>query len=433
MTGKKNHPAFRKFLGIIAGILFVSAMIFGVYKVADAVLDGTLVLPNLTASSSASVAAESVVSSRTESAALSVPQQSSMVSSGPAQSQNQSQKVEGIFSSYSTSAVRKLKTMTLREKVGQVFIFRCPVSGAVQTAADYQPAGYCLMADNFQGKTTAQVKSMTASYQNVSKTHMALCCDEEGGTVVRASKFKALAKTPFRSPQDVFKLGKMTGITNDTVQKAQFLKSLGLNMNLAPVCDVSVNPANYIYARSFGKDAQQTSTFVKTSVQVYNSQKMSCTLKHFPGYGNNADTHTGIAYDSRSYNTFVSSDFLPFQAGIQAGAPCILVSHNIVNSMDSKYPASLSAKVHDILRTKLGFTGIIMTDDLVMGAIRNFTGGQNPSVLAFNAGNDILLSSNIQEDFNALYSAVKSGAVSEDRLNESVLRILAWKYKMGII
>ncbi len=289
------------------------------------------------------------------------------------------------------------------------------------------------MASNFQGKTTAQVQSMLKSYQNVSKTKMILCCDEEGGTVVRISKYPALAPTPFRSPQSVFKKSGMDGIYNDTVKKAQLLKKLGLNLNLAPVSDVSTNPSDFIFDRSFGKNASQTAEFVKTSVNAYNSENLSCTLKHFPGYGNNVDTHTGIAYDKRSLSTFEKSDFIPFQAGIQAGAPVILVSHNIVDSMDPAYPASLSAKVHGILRNQLKFTGIVMTDDLIMDAIRDFTAGKNPCVTAFNAGNDILLSSNIAEDFNALYAGVQNGSVSEARLNESVLRILAWKYKMGII
>lgn len=430
MSKKKSHPALRKFFLVTAGIIFIIAAIYGVYKVADAVLNHTL-FPEQTASTGISSAQTSTVPSSTP--ASSVAASSSLISSGTAQSGTQPAAVTGIFGNFSASAQQKLKTMTLKEKVGQVFVFRCPDSGAVKTAQDYQPGGYCLMASNFEGKTTAQVQSMLKSYQNVSKTHMVLCCDEEGGTVVRISKYPALATTPFRSPQYVFKHSGMDGIYDDTVKKAQLLKKLGLNMNLAPVCDVSTNPSDFIYDRSFGKNAAQTAEFVKTSVNAYNSQNLSSTLKHFPGYGNNMDTHTGIAYDKRSFSTFTNSDFIPFTAGIQAGAQCVLVSHNIVDCMDAKYPASLSLKVHDILRKQLGFTGIIMTDDLIMDAIRDFTGGKNPCVTAFNAGNDILLSSNITEDFNALYAGVQNGSVSEARLNESVLRILAWKYKMGII
>lgn len=420
---------------LVAGsIVFVLAAIFGVYKIADAALDRVLPSPNsLVSSADPADSSKAVTSSQSvlvpESEILSSAAQSAASSSNNAELPV----ITGIFARYNTSAQHKLSAMTLKEKVGQVFVFRCPESGAVKTTEEYQPGGYCLMAANFQNKTIAQVQSMLKSYQSASKTHMILCCDEEGGTVVRISKYSALAASAFKSPQQVFERSGLDGIYNDTVKKAQLLKKLGLNLNLAPVCDVSTNSSDFIYDRSFGKNAAQTSKFVTTSVNAYNSQNLSCTLKHFPGYGNNKDTHTGIAYDKRSYSTFTSSDFLPFTAGINAGAQCVLVSHNIVNSMDAKNPASLSPKVHSILRKELGFTGVIMTDDLSMDAIPDFTGGKNPSVAAFNAGNDILLSSNMAEDFNALYAAVQNGSVTQQRLDESVLRILAWKYKMGII
>ncbi len=426
MSTKKSHPGLKKFLLVLAGIVFALAAVYAVYRVASGAFDRRY--------SASSALPESSVSEEPSSSA-SLPESSAIssepVSSVPAEPQIPA--VEGIFSAYGKQAWEKMQTMTLKEKVGQVFLFRCPDTGAAETAAKYQPGGYCLMASNFQGQTTAQVQNLLKSVQQASKINMILTCDEEGGTVVRVSKFPALAKTPFRSPQSVFRSGGMEGITNDTVKKAKLLKSLGLNLNLAPVSDVSTNQSDFIYARSFGKDAEKTAKFVETSVKAYNSQKFSSTLKHFPGYGNNKDTHTGIAYDNRSYETFEKSDFLPFEAGIQAGAQCVLVSHNIVKSMDAQEPASLSPKVHQILRDKLGFTGIIITDDLVMGAIRDFTDGKNPCKSAFLAGNDMLLSSNIDEDFSALYSAVLDGSISETRLNESVQRVLAWKYTMGIV
>lgn len=431
MKQKKSRPFLRNFFLVAGSFALLAAASYGAFRVGQTLLDRSVFSrPN-----SSAVPAASAGSSAADSFPQAPPAASASspgVSSAAAPQSGQPA-LNGIFAAYSSAAQQKLSTMSLKEKVGQVFLLRCPQSGAVETVRELQPAGYFLMADVFQGKTTAQVKSMTASFQSASKTKMVLGCDEEGGTVVRASKYSALAKTPFRSPQAVFRSGGLNAVYSDTAAKAKFLKNLGLNLNLAPVCDVSTNPKDFIYARSFGKDAKQTAQFVKTSVQAYRSQNLSCTLKHFPGYGNNADTHTGIAYDKRSYQTFVQSDFLPFQAGIEAGAPCILVSHNIVTNMDAKNPASLSPQVHEILRKDLNFTGIIMTDDLIMGAIRDFTGGKNPCAAALNAGNDLLLSSNPQEDCNALYTAVQNGTVSEARLNESVLRVLAWKYKMGIL
>ncbi len=238
---------------------------------------------------------------------------------------------------------------------------------------------------------------------------MFLAVDEEGGTVVRVSRNANLAPKPFQSPQQVFQSGGMQAIVDDTVQKTQLLQSLGLNVNLAPVADVSTNPSDFMYARTFGQGAAETADYVKNSVATYNQQRMACALKHFPGYGNNEDTHTGIAVDHRPYETFMESDFLPFAAGIEEGAPMVLVSHNIVNCMDSEHPASLSPEVHRVLREDLGFTGLILTDDLSMEAIPAYTGGENPCAAAINAGNDLLLSSDLQADYNALLAAVQDG------------------------
>lgn len=354
-------------------------------------------------------------------------------SSQPASSDPPAVSLPGMFSGYADAANAALGKMTLREKVGQVFLFECPPSGAVADIDSYQPSGYCLSGSDFQGKTAQQVRKLLQSYQNSSKIPMLLTCDEEGGTVVRVSGNPNLSAKKFQSPQQVFRAGGMSGIRSDTVRKADLLKSLGLNGNLAPVCDISTDPKNFIYDRSFGKSAALTSQFVSASVEAYRAEGIFCVLKHFPGYGDNADTHTGAAHDTRSYQTFVRSDFLPFEAGIQAGAPCVMVSHNIVECMDSTRPASLSPQVHDILRNTLGFSGVIMTDDLSMQAIPAYTGGKSPAVEALLAGNDLLLTSDIAPSFNALYAAVKNGTVSEKRLNQSVLRILAWKCEEGIL
>lgn len=339
----------------------------------------------------------------------------------------------GLFAPYYKAAQEKAEKMTMQEKVGQVFIFRCPASGQIELLEKYQPAGFCLMADVFAYKTKEQVRDMTDRFQAASPIPLALCCDEEGGTVVRVSKYPALADRKFQSPQQVFAQGGMEAVRSDTVEKIKLLRELGLNMNLAPVADVSVDPSDFIYDRSFGRNAEETAEFIRASVNIYTANQFSCTLKHFPGYGTNLDTHTGIAYDNRSYDTFKKSDFIPFQAGIAEGAPCILVNHNVVNAIDPQAPASLSEKVHEVLREELGFSGVIITDDLSMEAISQYTEGKNPAVQAFNAGNDILLSTNAADDFSALYNAVQTGVVSEERLNESVIRVLAWKYAMGMI
>ena len=344
----------------------------------------------------------------------------SAVPAGPATTQE-------LFAEGYPEAQELLENMTLEEKVAQVFLFRCPSENALAAVQTYQPGGFMLFAKDFDGKTAEQVCAEMESYQQASKIPMFLAVDEEGGTVVRVSRNANLAPKPFQSPQQVFQSGGMQAIVDDTVQKTQLLQSLGLNVNLAPVADVSTNPSDFMYARTFGQGAAETADYVKNSVATYNQQRMACALKHFPGYGNNEDTHTGIAVDHRPYETFMESDFLPFAAGIEEGAPMVLVSHNIVNCMDSEHPASLSPEVHRVLREDLGFTGLILTDDLSMEAIPAYTGGENPCAAAINAGNDLLLSSDLQADYNALLAAVQDGTVTEERLDESVLRILAMK------
>lgn len=339
----------------------------------------------------------------------------------------------GIFSSNYEKAYRKAQTLSLAELVGQVFVFRCPVEGAVKLIDDCQPAGYCLMADFFEDRDPDSVRETLASYLNSSRIPMIFCCDEEGGSVVRISRFSQYASSPFESPQRVYARAQLDSVAIDVRDKARLLTSLGLNLNLAPVADVSTDPSDFIYDRTIGRDAQTTAEYVRVSVETYLENGLACTLKHFPGYGNNGDTHTGLVTDNRPMETFETSDFLPFEAGIEAGAQCVLVSHNIVTCMDPDNPASLSPAVHQILREELGFTGLIMTDDLIMEAITDFTGGESPAVAAFLAGNDLLLSSNPRTDYQALYDAVVSGEVSEERLMQSVVRVLAGKYSMGIL
>ncbi len=325
-----------------------------------------------------------------------------------------------------------LYSMTLEEKVGQLFLPRFPDASVNTVTKQYHPAGYTLYEKDFSGKTKAQVTDMLRSCQQVSEVPLFLAVDEEGGSVIRVSSNVNLAPEPFRSPQKIYQASGIEGIRTDTRKKADLLLSLGLNLNLAPVCDVSTDSEDYIYDRTLGVSAKETAKVIGETVAVMEEKGLSGTLKHFPGYGNNLNTHTGISVDPRPYEQFLTNDFLPFQAGIEAGAPGVLVSHNIVLSMDPQKPASLSKKVHDILRRELGFTGVIMTDDLSMSAIQEYTPNSSPAVSAFLAGNDLLLTSDIEGDYRALLSAVKQNQVSLEQIESSVRRILEWKEEKGL-
>ena len=336
-------------------------------------------------------------------------------------------------SEFTQKAQGELAKMTLEEKVGQMFIARCPEADAANKAAQYHIGGYILFGRDFNGKTREQVVADIASYQNAMKVPLLIGVDEEGGLVNRVSSNPNLRAVPFWAPQDLYKEGGFALIESDTQEKDTLLHSLGINLNFAPVADVSTNPNDFIYARSFGQDAQQTAEFVKTVVSTMKNDKMGSMLKHFPGYGNNSDTHTGVAYDSRLYENFVNSDFVPFKAGIDAGANVVLVAHNVIENVDNTVPASLSAKIHEILRNDLGFTGVAITDDLIMDGVREFGTDEQTAVMAVQAGNDLLCSTNFETQIPAVVEAVQSGTITEERIDESVMRILEMKAELGIL
>lgn len=332
-----------------------------------------------------------------------------------------------------TMAQEILEGMTLEEKVGQMFVARCPKENAAVKAAEYHLGGYILFGRDISGKTREEVVQDIRSYQEAAEIPLFIGVDEEGGTVNRVSKNPQLRAAPFWSPQKLYREGGFELVRSDTKEKCDLLRSVGINLNMAPVCDVSENPKDFIYRRSFGQNAGQTADYVQAVVEVMDEENMGSVLKHFPGYGNNVDTHIGIAYDERSYETFLTADFLPFQSGIDSGADMVLVSHNIVKCMDEQYPASLSLKVHEILRKELRFSGIILTDDLAMEAVGDFVPDTQAAVLAVQAGNDIVCCTDFEVQMPAVLAAVQRGEISEERIDESVLRILKCKIERGIL
>ena len=330
-------------------------------------------------------------------------------------------------------AKKLLEAMTIEEKIGQMFLIRCNNVTAFEDIENYKVGGFILFDENIQGETKESLSSKIKSYQESSSINKIIAIEEEGGIVNRLSWYPEFRAVPFYSPQELYNEGGYPLIINDTKEKATLLKSLGINMNLAPVCDISTNPNDYIYPRTFGKDAEETATYIKTVVETMKENKIGSTLKHFPGYGSNLDTHSGMSTDNRSYESFVNNDFIPFKAGIDAGADSILVSHNIISSIDETLPASLSKSVHDIIRNDLGFNGVIMTDDLQMSAIKEYIGEVNSVIFAVNSGNDLIISSDYNIQIPTVIEAVKNGDIKEEVIDNAVLRVLKLKLSLGII
>ena len=326
-----------------------------------------------------------------------------------------------------------LNSLTTEEKVGQLFLARCPTLGAVSDIQQYHLGGYILFARNFKNETMESVSNTIASYQAASNIPMLIAVDEEGGTVTRVSRYEAFRSKAFLSPRKLYAQGGMELIAETDAEKCLLLSALGINVNLGPVCDVTTDPEAFMYARSLGESPETTAEFVATVVEVMAQYGIGSALKHFPGYGNNTDTHTGIAVDDRSLEELESQDLIPFAAGIEAGCNAILVSHVYINAIDPEFPATLSPAVHEYLRCEMGFDGVIITDDLAMEAITDTYGAGEAAVLAVLAGNDLLCATDYATQYDAVLAAVNDGRISGEILDSAVEHILRWKAELGLI
>lgn len=327
-----------------------------------------------------------------------------------------------------------LAGMSVEQKVGQMFFVTRPGSmkTALKAIKKYALGGYVLYATHFGSTKPENLRKSNQQCQEASLIPMLIGVDEEGGTTTRLSRYKAYRKSKFLSPQALYKAGGFEAVRADAREKAELLLSLGINVNLAPVADVPSKKGDFIYSRSFGTDPEMTAQYIAAVVEESNAKGLGLVLKHFPGYGNNRDTHAGTVIDKRPLETFRERDFLPFEAGFAAGVGGVMVAHNVVKAFNDQYPASLSPEVNQALRG-LGFDGVAVTDGLAMQAIKNKYGLKKAVVLAVQAGNDMLMCNDYATGYKALLAAVKDGRITEARLDESVRRILRWKHVLGLI
>ncbi len=328
-----------------------------------------------------------------------------------------------------------LEKMTDEEKVGQLFLCRNPKTeeDALHLVRDLHVGGIIFFARDFTNSTPEKFRALVDKYGENADIGLLTAVDEEGGSVCRVSLYKAFRDEKFASPAELYGTGGIDAITSDASEKSDFLLNIGINFNICPVADVSTDESDFIYARSLGEDAEKTSEYVSAVVGKMNEKGIVSALKHFPGYGSCEDTHTGIAYDRRELSSLEKKDFPPFAAGIAAGAPIVLVSHNVVTALDGDRPASLSEKVIDLLRGDFGFSGVVMTDDLSMGAIKDFTDGGDAAVSAVLAGCDLLCSSDPVAQYGAVLEALRNGTIPTERINEAAERVLRLKQKYNIL
>lgn len=343
-----------------------------------------------------------------------------------------------------------IEQMTLEEKAAQLFVVApealtgvdvaTAAGDATRTAIDEYPVGGFVYFQNnivSEGQFVEMVQNVQQYSLERTGLPMYICVDEEGGTVARISG-KGVIDVPYIP--SMYEIGS-TGDTGNAYQTGstigQYLGRLGINVDFAPVADVYSNPENTVIGtRSFGTDAELVAEMVAAEVQGLKEQGILATLKHFPGHGDTAqDSHSGAAYSYKTLEELRQCELLPFQAGIEAGADLVMMGHiSLPNILEDDTPASLSyTMVTEVLREELGFDGVVITDGMNMGAVADQYTSADAAVQAVQAGVDlILMSADFYGAYEGVLSAVRSGIISEERLDESLRRIFALKEKVTV-
>jgi beta-N-acetylhexosaminidase len=334
-----------------------------------------------------------------------------------------------------------VQNMTLDQKLGQMMIvqfvgptYSLDVSTMI---SQYHVGAALLFTVNNNIVDKAQLKGLIQQMQSNSAIPMAVAIDQEGGTVDRLKSLDG----PRPPAADI-------GATNDPgkamaagIQDARDLASYGFNLNLAPVVDVNNVYNPQLYDRTYGNSAALVTKMAQAYLQgLQQSGKVLGTLKHFPGLGDvGVDPHSGVPNLYRSKSELEAIDWAPYRALIQQGdVHAIMVTHEIVHAIDSSVPSSLSFKVvTGVLRDDLGFQGVIMTDSLTMEGITAYYTEAQAAAVAIEAGSDLLMGASTPADVASMIAGIKqaiaSGEISQQRIDDSVRRILLLKYQMGLL
>ncbi|MDH6532880.1 beta-N-acetylhexosaminidase [Aurantimicrobium minutum] len=319
-----------------------------------------------------------------------------------------------------------LSAMSLEDKIRSLLIVNYPGTDLVNLQdylSRYRPSGFILMGSNIPA-TPEELSNLTAGIRGSAELPLFIGIDEEGGQVKRL-------------PYDVFAGADLLrneppeATTAAFQQRGELLKRVGTNLNFGVVADVSADPLSFIYGRSFGAEGVSAGERVAAAVEAENVSVLS-TIKHFPGHGSApGDSHVGVPSSPLTYEQWIASDALPFEAGISAGADMVMFGHLSFPAIDP-LPSSLSPAWHSILRQQLGFTGIIITDDMTMlenSSLPEYSDPVTNAVWAIAAGNDMLLyvpSVSFDPDtvVAGVASAVRSGRIPESQITDSVTRVL---------
>ena len=345
-------------------------------------------------------------------------------------------------------AVRRiLAGMTLHEKVCQLFIVqpeqfsrldsvKAPSAKLKRAFRRFPVGGVVLFNANMQKRSLLKLNEAMQGYAREGRgIGLLIGVDEEGGGVSRVAKrFKLSQAQPSASvigesgdPRQAYRAASVIG---------EYLAAYGFNLDFAPVADVRYDVKNAeITKRSFGYDPQAVAEMTAHFVRGLGEKKIASVLKHFPGHGSvSGNTHSGAGTTQKTLDDWRTGDFLPFRAGIDAGAGMVMVSHMTAVNVDPDHPASLSPVIIGYLRNELNYDGVVVTDALRMEAIRQIGGSGEVCVQALEAGCDmLLLPYNFTNAYSGVMAAVRSGRLTEERIDESVLRILTLKSRMNLL
>ena len=339
-----------------------------------------------------------------------------------------------------TRAEELLAGMSLREKLCQLMIVRpevltgeSPVTAAGETTRlaleQYPVGGLIYSVDNLV--TQEQTREMIENTQSYSKIPLIISADEEGGNVGRL--MYKLGTTFIHSMYSYKDMGEDTAYQNALTIGTDMVSCL-FNTDFAPVADVWTNPANTVIGdRAYSDEFGQASELVAAAVRGFTESGVICCVKHFPGHGDTStDTHEGAAVVDKSLEELRAGEFLPFEAGIEAGVDMVMVGHITVTAVDDE-PATISHEViTGLLREELGWDGVVVTDSLDMGALAGYEIGE-VCVKYLEAGGDIMLGiPDLSAALTALETAVTEGRLTEQRIDESALRVLMLKLSHGI-
>lgn len=336
----------------------------------------------------------------------------------------------------------QIQKMTIEEKIAQLFFIMpealdptLPEDTKVTAITDtmkntykeYPAGGIILFAKNIENPE--QLTKLTSDIHALNELTPLIGVDEEGGSITRIAKNENFNVTKFNSmletkdADEAYNIGKTIGT---------YLNEYGFDVDFAPVADVNTNPDNPVIGkRAFSADPKTAAKFVSSAIKGFHDANIMTSIKHFPGHGDTqTDTHKGYAETQKTWDEIKNCEMIPFIKGIDAGTDMVMVAHIAAPKVTGDgTPATLSyTLITEKLRNELGFKGVVITDGMNMGAIAQQYDAADAAVKAIEAGIDIiLLPENYIEAYNGVLTAVQNGTITEERIDESVMRILHLK------